>query len=82
VDAKFREEMFVCGVLRLGFGDVNGLAFDEGEFAGGESGAYGARDGGEHREILANSFWIDGGISELDEADLPVKAASRRRTPK
>ncbi len=33
VDAQFREEMFVSGVLGLGFGDVDGLAIDEGEFA-------------------------------------------------
>ena len=46
VDAEFGEEMFVGGVLRLGFGDVDGLAIDEGEFAIGQGGADGTRDGG------------------------------------
>jgi hypothetical protein len=55
VNAQFREEVFVSGVLGLGFGDVDGLAIDEGEFAAGEGGAYGASDGGEHGEILARS---------------------------
>jgi hypothetical protein len=31
------------------------LAIDEGEFAGGESGTYGASDGVEHGEILTRS---------------------------
>ena len=46
VDAEFGEEMFVGGVLLLGFGDVDGLAIDEGEFAIGEGGADGAGDSG------------------------------------
>jgi hypothetical protein len=45
-DAQFCEEMFVGSVLRLSFGDVDGLAIDEGEFAVGEAGAYGASYGG------------------------------------
>jgi hypothetical protein len=55
VDTKLCEEKFVCGVLGLSFGDVDGLAIDESEFAGGESGTYGASDGSEHGEILASS---------------------------
>jgi hypothetical protein len=55
LDAELGEEMFVGGVLRLGFGDVDGLAIDEGEFAIGESGAYGAGDGVKHAAILAGS---------------------------
>ena len=55
VDAEFREEMFVDGVLALGLGDVDGFAFDKSEFAVGEGGAYGASYGGEHVEILTRS---------------------------
>jgi len=46
LDVEFREEMFIRGVLRLGFGDVDGLPFDEGELALSESRAYGASYGG------------------------------------
>lgn len=46
LDAEFREEMFVRAVLRLGLGNVDGLAIDEGELALSESRAYGASYGG------------------------------------
>ena len=59
VNAEFREEMFVRGVLGLGFGEVDGLAINEGEFAAGEGGAYGAGDGGEHARSLARSDRVD-----------------------
>lgn len=55
MDAESRKEMFVGGVLLLSSGEVDGLAFDEGEFATGESWANGAGDGVEHRESLARS---------------------------
>ena len=45
-DTEVFEEMFVGCVLSLGFGDVDGLAIDEGEFAIGEGGAYSAGYGG------------------------------------
>jgi len=38
--------MFVGGVLGLSSREVDGLAFDEGKLAVGESGAYGAGYGG------------------------------------
>jgi hypothetical protein len=46
VYAELREEAFVSGVLLLGFREVDGLAFDEGELALGESGTYCASYGG------------------------------------
>jgi hypothetical protein len=46
VDAEFREEMFVGGVLGLSLDEIDGLAFDESKLALSESGAYGASYGG------------------------------------
>jgi len=46
--AEFFEELFVSVVLLLCFGEVDGIAVDEGEFAVDDRGADGARDGGEH----------------------------------
>jgi len=43
---KFFEEEFVVVVLRLGFGQVDGLAVDEGQFAVDDGGAYGSGYGG------------------------------------
>jgi hypothetical protein len=63
VDAEFGEEMFVGGVLGLGFGDVDGLAVDESELATGESGADGAGDGVEHGWILAG---MGGALREFE----------------
>ena len=54
-DTEFGEEMFVGGVLRFGFGDIDGLTIDEGEFATHEAGAYGAGNGMTHRESLAGA---------------------------
>jgi hypothetical protein len=53
MDPELRQEMFVGSVLLLRPGEVNGLAFDEGEFAIGEGRAYGASNGGEHDGSLA-----------------------------
>ena len=46
MDVEIGEEMLVCGVLGLSFDEIDGVAFDEGEFALSESGAYGASYGG------------------------------------
>ena len=48
--AELFEELFVGVMLFAGFGEVDGAAVEEGEFAIDDGGADGAGDGGEHGE--------------------------------
>src|SRR6267143_1113952 len=47
---QFAEQLFVSAVLLLGYGQIDGLAIDEGKFAIDDGWADGTRDGCKHSD--------------------------------